>query len=178
MPIARSAAPRLSLSLDERADLAALAQSRTAEVRRVERARILLAYAATPSFRTSPRPGTAHAPPSPGVSSKPVGSACGRHWTTGCCPGGRGALPPPRGRGLSISPAKNRKTWAPQEFWSEARLARYVREHAAAAGHSSAAHVQPGTLSKILATTDWHPHRVRYDLQRRAPDFDRQMVQV
>ena len=67
--------------------------------------------------------------------------------------------------------------WAP-EFWSEALLARYVREHAEAAGHPSARHVQQGTISKILAAHDLHPHRMTYYLQRLDPDFDTKMVHV
>lgn len=49
--------------------------------------------------------------------------------------------------------------WAP-ECWTESRLARYVREQAAAAGHPSAGTVQQGTLSKMLAAHDLHPHRM------------------
>ena len=67
--------------------------------------------------------------------------------------------------------------WAP-EFWSEALLARYVREQAVTAGHPSARQVAQGTISKLLAAQDLHPHRVRYYLQRKDPDFDRKMVQV
>jgi transposase len=57
-------------------------------------------------------------------------------------------------------------------------LARYVREHAGDAGHPSAARVVQGTISKILAAQELHPHRVQYYLQRRDPDFDQKMVQV
>jgi transposase len=67
--------------------------------------------------------------------------------------------------------------WAP-EFWSQALLARYVREHVVAMGHPSAARIQQSTISKILAAHDLHPQKVRYYLQRRGPDFDRKMVQV
>jgi transposase len=67
--------------------------------------------------------------------------------------------------------------WAP-EFWSEALLARYVREHAVAAGHPSAGQVQQGTISKLLAAQDLPPHRIPYYLQRKDPDFDRKMVPV
>jgi transposase len=67
--------------------------------------------------------------------------------------------------------------WA-SEFWSEALLARYVREHAVAAGHPSARQVAQGTISKLLAAQDLHPHRVQYYLQGKDPEFDRKMVQV
>ena len=53
-----------------------------------------------------------------------------------------------------------------------------MREHAAAAGHPSAGQIQQGTLSKLLAAQDLHPHRVQYYLQRKAPHFDDTMVQV
>ena len=69
--------------------------------------------------------------------------------------------------------------WAPEFwFWSEELMARYVREHAAEAGHPSARTVQQGTVSKILAAHDLNPHRMTYYLQRRDPDFDQKMVQV
>ena len=56
-------------------------------------------------------------------------------------------------------------------------LARYVREHAAA-GHPSAGQVQQGTLSKLLAARDRHPHRVPYYLPRKDPHFEDKTVQV
>ena len=67
--------------------------------------------------------------------------------------------------------------WA-SEFWTQGLLARYVREHAAAAGHPSAGQIQQGTISKLLAAQDLHPHRVQYYLQRKDPHFDDKMVQV
>jgi len=177
--IARSAGPRFVLSPEERADLEALAQSRTAEVRRVERARILLAYADTPSF--------SHVARTLQLSRTKVT----RCVLKACRLGVRTALDdlPRPGRPRRITAAarawiihlacqKPKDVGWPQACWSEALLARYVREHAEAAGHPSAAQVQQGTISKLLAATDLHPHRVRYYLQRRDPDFDRKMVQV
>ncbi len=64
--------------------------------------------------------------------------------------------------------------WAP-ECWTESLRARYVREHAAPAGHPSAGQIQQGTLSKLLAAQDLDPHRVRYYLQREDPHFDAKM---
>ena len=40
--------------------------------------------------------------------------------------------------------------WA-SEFWSMALLARYLREHAATAGHPTAARVGKGMVAKIIA---------------------------
>jgi hypothetical protein len=62
--------------------------------------------------------------------------------------------------------------WAP-ELWSMALLAHYVRDHATAAGHPTAAQVGKGTIAKILGAHDLHPQKIRYYLQRKDPDFDR-----
>ena len=57
------------------------------------------------------------------------------------------------------------------ECWTEARLARSVRDHAAVADHPSAGQIQQGTLSTRLAAQDWHLQRVPYSLQRKVPHW-------
>ena len=178
MPFPRTI-PRLVLTPDDVAYLDRVLQSRQETVQRVARARVLRDYAAGDSIPAIARRygQTAH-----GV---------GRTVKKASAMGAREALQdqPRSGRPPRITDAARAWIirlacqkpkdlgWAP-EFWSEALLARYVREHAAAAGHPSAARVVQGTVSKILAAHDRHPHRVPYYLPRRDPDFDRKMVQV
>ena len=57
-------------------------------------------------------------------------------------------------------------------------LAQHVRNHCAAAGHRSLAKLGRGTVSKILRANQVHPHKIRYYLERRDPDFDAKMVQI
>ena len=57
-------------------------------------------------------------------------------------------------------------------------LAQHVRNHCAAVGHPSLAKLGRGTVSKILRANQVHPHKIRYYLERRDPDFDTKMVQL
>jgi len=171
--------PPLALTPDDQAYLEGVLRSRHETVQRVTRARFLRDYAAGDSVPTlAQRYGaTAH--------------TIGRCVKKALAFGPRVALddlprtgrPPritPEARAWIISLACQKPKdlgWAP-EFWSEALLARYVRDHAVAAGHPSAGQVQQGTISKLLAAQDLHPHRIQYYLQRKDPDFDRKMVQV
>ncbi|AEJ40512.1 hypothetical protein TPY_2351 [Sulfobacillus acidophilus TPY] len=79
---------------------------------------------------------------------------------------------------VSLACQKPKDLGLAPEFWSESLLAQYVREHAVAAGHPSAQWVQQGTISKLLAEHELHPHRMTYYLQRRDPEFEAKMVQV
>lgn len=57
-------------------------------------------------------------------------------------------------------------------------LAQHIRCEAVAQGHPSVAQISPGTVSKILAAQNLHPHRVRYYCERRDPNFEPKMLQV
>ena len=178
MPFPRTI-PRLVLSPEEAAYLDRLVQSRQETVQRVARARVLRDYAAGDSIPAIARryKQTAH------VVGRTVKKALKMGPREALQDMPRSGRPPritPEARAWIISLACQKPKdlgWAP-EFWSEALLARYAREHATAAGHPSAARVVQGTISKILAAHDLHPHRVQYYLQRRDPEFDRKMVQV
>ena len=178
MPFARTI-PRLMLTPDDATYLDRVLQSRQETVQRVARAQVLRDYAAGDSIPAIARRygQTAH------VVGRTVKRALEMGPREALQDQPRSGRPPritPEARAWIISLACQKPKdlgWAP-EFWSEALLARYVREQAAAAGHPSAARVVQGTISKILAAHDLHPHRVPYYLQRRDPDFDRKMVQV
>ena len=66
----------------------------------------------------------------------------------------------------------------PHELWTTRLLARHIREHGPAAGHACLAKLAQGTLCKILGRQDIKPHKVRYYLERRDPDFDAKMAEV
>jgi transposase len=171
--------PPLILSTEDRAALDRLARSRTAPARAVARARVLTAYANGASCPTIAR--TLGIPLPTVMRCVKKALALGPRRALEDLP--RAGRPPritPEARAWIISLACQKPKdlgWAP-EFWSEALLARYVREHAVAAGHPSAGQVQQGTISKLLAAQDLPPHRIQYYLQRKDPDFDRKMVPV
>lgn len=64
------------------------------------------------------------------------------------------------------------------ELWTTDLLARHVRDHCDAEGHPSLGKIARGTISKILAKHELKPHKIRYYLERRDPEFDQKMIQV
>jgi hypothetical protein len=66
----------------------------------------------------------------------------------------------------------------PHEVWTTRLRAEHVRERAAAAGYACLARLAQGTLCKILAAPEVKPHKVRYYLERRDPDFDAKIAEV
>lgn len=66
----------------------------------------------------------------------------------------------------------------PHELWTTDLLARHVRQHCLASGHPSLAHINRGTVSKILRKNNIKPHKVRYYLESRDPEFETKMATV
>jgi transposase len=66
----------------------------------------------------------------------------------------------------------------PHELWTTRLLARHAREHGPAAGHDCLARLVQGTVCKILDAHAVKPHKVRYYLERRDPEFETKMAEV
>jgi transposase len=169
----------LSLGEEDTAKLKSIAQSRTEPASRVERARILLAYREDPSFFA-------------------VGRALGLHHQTvqrcverAVVEGPMAALDdrPRPGREPSIT--LEARAWLvsqacrkakdlgyPHELWTTRLLASHAREHGPAEGHACLAHLAQGTVCKILDQEEVKPHKVRYYLEKRDPDFAEKMAEV
>jgi transposase len=169
----------LSLTDADTAKLTLIAQSRSEPAGRVERARMLLAYREDPSFFA-------------------VGQALGlHHQTVQRCVERAVAEDPiaalddrPRG-GREPTITMEAKAWLvdlacrkakefgyPHELWTTRLLASHAREHAGAAGHACLAHLAQGTVCKLLDQEDVKPHKVRYYLERRDPEFAAKMAEV
>jgi hypothetical protein len=57
-------------------------------------------------------------------------------------------------------------------------VAAHARDHGPDAGHPGLAHLAQGTVCKILAAHDVKPHKVRYYLERRDPEFEPKMAEL
>jgi transposase len=169
----------LSLGEEDTTELRSIAQSRTEPASRVERARILLAYREEPSFYA-------------------VGRALGLHHQTvqrcverAVIEGAMAALDdrPRPGREPTITPEA--KAWLvslacrkakdlgyPHELWTTRLLARHARDYGPAEGHACLADLVQGTVCKILDQDEVKPHKVRYYLEQRDPDFAAKMADV
>jgi transposase len=64
------------------------------------------------------------------------------------------------------------------ELWTRQALAAHVRQHAASAGHPSLARAAKATVQRILEEQHLQPHKVKYYLERRDPEFEGKMREV
>src|SRR6266403_1517145 len=169
----------LSLGNADVVMLRSMAQSRTEPASRVERARILLGYWKDPSFFA-------------------VGQALGLHHQTvqrcverAVVEGPMAALDdrPRPGREptitieakawlTSLACRKAKDLGYPHELWTTRLLAGHAREHGPAQGHVCLANLAQGTVCKILDQEEVKPHKVRYYLEQRDPDFAEKMAEV
>jgi transposase len=64
------------------------------------------------------------------------------------------------------------------ELWTRRTLAEHVRQVAIATGHPGLARAGKATVQRILEEEELQPHKIRYYLERRDPDFEAKMRQV
>jgi transposase len=79
---------------------------------------------------------------------------------------------------VSIACTKPKDHGLAAELWSISALARFVSERAEAAGFARLAGAGKSTVWRILDDNDIKPHKIRYYLEKRDPDFDRKMQEV
>jgi len=170
---------KLTINKADLAQLESIARSRTEPAGRVERSRILLAYRQDPSFYA-------------------VGQTMGLHAQTvqrcierAKAEGALAALDERARPGKEPTITVEAKTWVvalacrkakelgyPHEVWTTQLLADHARQHGPAAGHSCLSRLAQGTVCKILDAQEVKPHKVRYYLERRDPQFKAKMAQV
>ncbi|MBO0718084.1 MAG: IS630 family transposase [Rhizobiales bacterium] len=176
-------APRRVIALpsdeEQRQHLLEISRSRTEPASRVERARIILAYLEEPSAYVVAR--------RIGVTQQTVTRCLKRAAELGVIE----ALDdrPRAGRDPVIT--AEAKTWLvalacqkpkelgyPHELWTTRLLAAHARQHAPLAGHPSLGKLAQGTVCKILAEPEVKPHKVRYYLEKRDPEFGPKMAEI
>jgi transposase len=64
------------------------------------------------------------------------------------------------------------------ELWTYALLQSHVRKHCVAAGHPSLRELSRSKLHRILKQGEVKPHKIRYYVERRDPEFERKMIEV
>lgn len=64
------------------------------------------------------------------------------------------------------------------ELWTYALLQGHVRKHCLGAGHRSLLELSRSKLHRILTQGQVKPHKIRYYVERRDPEFERKMIEV
>jgi transposase len=175
----KTARAALNLSDEQRRSLTELARSRTAAVREVERARILLRYADGVSISAIQR--------QVGVSRPMIYKCIDKALAAGIAAGLKDTYHRPhppeiteeaKAWVVNLACAKPKDLGLAAELWSLSALAAYVREHAEAAGFARLAGAGKSTIWRILNEHELKPHKITYYLEKRDPAFEEKMREV
>jgi len=169
----------LVLTAEQAAKLKELAGSRTAAAREVERAKVLLGYAAGTSITELQR--------QLGVGRPMIYKCVDKALAAGVQMGLKDKyhrLHEPeitdeaKAWVVSLACTKPKDHGLAAELWSISALAKFVSEAAQSAGFPRLANAGKSTVWRILDDHDIKPHKIRYYLEKRDPEFDRKMQEV
>jgi len=169
----------LVLTPQQRSTLKELAASRSAATREVERAKVMLGYADGLSVTQLQR--------QLGFSRPMIYRCVDKALAAGVQMGLKDKYHRPhepeisdeaKAWVVSIACTKPKDHGLAAELWSISALARFVSERAEAAGFARLANAGKSTVWRILDDNDIKPHKIRYYLEKRDPDFDRKMQEV
>jgi transposase len=170
---------RLQLTDIEQEMLLKISQARTEEYRRVERARMLLQYAAGLSVTK-----IADALQTTVTKvNRCVDKALEHGVEAALREEQRSGRPPevtPEAKSWVISLAcqKPKELGYSYEVWSQRLLATHVRENAVKEGHPCLAKMSVSSVCRLLASQELKPHKVTYYLERRDPDFEAKRADI
>lgn len=169
----------LLLTEDQRTMLKELSRSRTASAREIERAKVLIGYADGISISGLQR--------QTGGSRPMIYKCIDKALAAGVQMGLKDTYHRPREPEISnearawvvsIACTKPKDNGLAAELWTISGLASFVSDHAESAGFPRLAHAGKSTVWRILDENDIKPHKIRYYLEKRDPEFDRKMQEV
>lgn len=169
----------LLLTEDQKAMLKELSRSRTASVREIERAKVLIGYAEGISITGLQR--------QIGVGRPMIYKCIDKALAAGVQMGLKDAYHRPyepeisdeaRAWVVNIACTKPKDNGLAAELWTISGLASFVSDHAESEGFPRLAHAGKSTVWRILNENEIKPHKIRYYLEKRDPDFDRKMQEV
>ena len=175
----KSRRAELVLVPDQRRMLEELAASRTAPAREVERAKVLLGYAAGTSITELQR--------QLGFSRPMIYRCIDKALAAGVQTGLKDKYHRPhepeineeaKAWVVSIACTKPKDHGLAAELWTISALARFVCDGARAAGFARLSKAGKSTVWRILDENEIKPHKIRYYLEKRDPEFDRKMQDV
>jgi len=169
----------LSLTSDEKQRLESLRRSRSGEKRETLHAGILLDLAGGMSDGAAAR--------SNNVNRHSV-ALCARKFLQFGLEAALGELPRP-GKSrripddaiawvLHLACKKPKELGYAHELWTYSLLQEHVRKHCETVGHPSLTELSRSRLHRILTQGEIRPHKIRYYVERRDPEFEPKMAEV
>ena len=175
----KSRRPKLNFDEKQRQELLKLSQSRTAPIREVQRANILLTYANGKDISSIKKEFNISRP----TIYKCIDKALAAGIETG--------LKDKYHRAKEPLITEEAKTWVVNlactkpkdhgyaaEVWTLSTLAKHTRKNAPVAGHDCLKRAAKATIHRILKSQPLQPHKVRYYLERRDEEFENKMHDV
>jgi len=175
----RTSKPKLNVNQSEMETLIKKSKSRTAPLREVMRAKILLQYIEGKTITAIARSLN---------TNRPLVDRC---LNKAIAYGTLTALKDLPGRGLKPKITDDAKSWvlsiacqAPKELnyahetWTYSLLKKHIRKNCQQAGYPMLSKIGKGVLNKILSQGNIKPHKVSYYLERRDPEFETKMANV
>ena len=170
----------LALSEEDEGYVGKLSRSATAPVREATRAKVLLKYAGGMSIIQIQR--------EVGVSRPTIYKCIDKALAAGARAGLKDRhhrprvpeiLPDAKAWAISVACQPPKALGFAAELWTLSALTKYLLQGAAeAVGYPRLARISRSSVWKLLQEEELKPHRVRYYLERRAPDFERKMRDV
>lgn len=169
----------LALSDDSKKLLTELSGSMTAPAREVIRAKVLLHYANGADISSIKR--------QVGISRPAIYKCIDKALAAGAQAGLKDTYHSPKVPEIlddakawvvSLACTKPKDHGLAAELWTLSALACYVANHAEEAGFPRLATAVKTTVWRILNENNLKPHRIRYYLEKRDPEFDRKMREV
>jgi transposase len=172
---------RAQLQLDQvqRQELKKISHSRTAPIREVQRANILLRYADSGTISSIKKELHVSRP----TIYKCIDKALAAGVETGLKDKYHRARDPvitqeAKAWVVNLACSKPKDHGYAAEIWSLSLLAKHTRSQAPTAGHECLRHAAKATIFRILNAHPLQPHKVRYYLEKRDEAFEKKMHEV
>lgn len=169
----------LLVSSEEFNDLKRIAQSQTKPLREVQRAKILLYYHSGESITKIHH--------LVGLSRKAIYKWIDRALARGIETGIQDQYHAPKkpiitqeakAWVINVACTKPKEYGYAAEIWTHSKLAEHTRKHAPTAGHGCLKKAAKATIQRILKEHSLQPHKVKYYLEKRDPEFDKKMNEI
>ena len=169
----------LFLKEDQLQELTRIARTRTSPAQEIQRAKILLSYYENPTISQVAQ--------KVGVVRDTVYKCIDKALEMGVesalkdlyhCPKEPTITMEAKAWLVNIACSKPKDLGMAAELWTQKALADYARKHALKAGHPSLNRTGKATVNRILKNQTLQPHKVKYYLEKRDPEFESKMKEV